>query len=371
MKKFVLAFDSFKGTMSSEEVSAVVAESILKVLPQAEIVSLPLADGGEGLVRACLSIMGGKAVTARVSGLFGEPVDAEYALLPDGGAAVEMAACAGLPLAGQRRDPLRASTFGVGELLTDTAKRGAEYILLGLGGSATNDGGIGMAAALGWQFLDAQGNALPPLAENLPLIETILPPENPFPIPVRAACDVDNPLCGEQGATRIFGPQKGVCGALLDLLDGGLMNLAEKLLPFAGDLCSLPGAGAAGGLGAGAAAFLNAPLTPGVELILDAAHFDELIADADLLFVGEGRMDGQSLRGKAPVGAAKRAQRLGVPCIALCGALGENIAAVYECGIQAAFAAVRGECTLQTIKETCRQDMAALAEAVIRTLLIC
>ncbi|MBQ3108427.1 MAG: glycerate kinase [Clostridia bacterium] len=370
MKKFVPAFDSFKGTMSSKEVADIVAASIRKLLPDAEVCSLPLADGGEGLVRACLSIMGGQPVSAQVQGPFGELMDAEYGLLPDGGAVIEMAACAGLPLVGDRRDPLHASTYGVGQLLQAAAERGAKYILLGLGGSATNDGGIGMAAALGWQFLDKNGNTLPPLAENLDKIAKVLPPQEPFPLPVRAACDVNNPLCGAQGATRIFGPQKGVTEELLPLLDDGLANLAKALLPLGKDVKDRPGAGAAGGLGAGAMAFLNAELTPGIELILDAARFDELLEGADLLFVGEGRMDGQSLRGKAPIGAAKRAQARGIPCIALCGSLGDEIEKVYEQGITAAFAAVTGECSMESIKKTCRGDMAALSEAVLRTLLI-
>lgn len=371
MNKFVLAFDSFKGTLSAQEVCDIVEASILSLLPDAEIKKLPLADGGEGLVHACLSILGGKPITAKVQGPFGEPVEAEYALLPDGGAVIEMAACAGLPLVKGRLDPLHASTYGVGQLILHAKEQGAKYILLGLGGSATNDGGIGMAAALGWHFLNAAGEELLPLAENLGAIQRVLPPTQPVCIPVRAACDVDNPLCGEHGATYVFGPQKGVRGETLSRLDTGLETLAAALLRATGkDVSQLSGAGAAGGLGAGAAAFLNAELTPGIELILDAAHFDALLEGTDLLFTGEGRMDGQSLCGKAPIGAAKRAQKNGVPCIALCGSLGPGIQAVYDHGIRAAFASVKGACSMDEIEKTCRADLAALTEAVLRTLLI-
>ncbi len=368
MKKILLAPDSFKGTMSAETVAALFEKAAARVVPQAECIRIPLADGGEGLVDAFLRLYGGRRVTVSVTGPLGRPADASYVLLPSGTAVMEMAACSGLPLMGDRRDPLNATTYGVGELLRDAANRGVRQVLLGLGGSATNDCGAGMAAALGWRFLDGNGQELPPLAGRLAEVRRIVPPETPLPLTVTAACDVENPLLGDHGATAVFGPQKGVTGETRPLLEEGLSRLGTLLEALTGQkIRTRPGAGAAGGLGAGVLGFLGGTLRPGITLMLDAAGFDQLLEGADLVLTGEGRIDGQTAGGKVPVGVARRCKARGVPCIALCGSIGSGVEAVYEQGITAVFSAVRGPCTLNEIRETCEEDLLLLAENVLRT----
>jgi len=330
--RIILAPDSFKGSFSAEEICRIMEDAIRSVRPDAELLSIPMADGGEGMTAAYLKILGGRRVELRVTGPLGEPVDAFYGMLPDGSAAIEMAAAAGLPLMGSLRDPLRATTRGVGEMLLHALKTGARRILLGLGGSATNDMGCGMAAALGWKFFDAAGE-IEPLAENLLRVERI-EPGTPFPVPVTAACDVQNPLLGERGATAVYGPQKGVTEENYALLEGGLANIARLL-----SLEEMPGAGAAGGLGAGVPAFLQGKLVPGIDMLLDAAKFDELLAQADLVITGEGRMDAQSANGKVPMGVGLRCKKAGVPCIAVCGSLGPGAQAMHAHGVTAMYAA--------------------------------
>lgn len=371
LDKFVLAPDSFKGTLSADQVCDIVESAILRHLPKAHICRLPVADGGEGLVDATRRILGGVRRTAKVRGPFGETVEADYAVLPDGRAVIEMAACAGLPLAQGRLDPMRATTYGVGQLLQEAVRQGAKGVLLGLGGSATNDGGIGMAAALGYRFRDEGGQELEPLALNLKKIARIQPPEKPLGVAVVAACDVDNPLTGPQGAAHTFGRQKGADEQARVWLDEGLMNLGQVIARCLGRAVDgVPGAGAAGGLGAGVLAFVSGQLQPGIELLLDAAHFDQLLEGADLVITGEGRIDWQTAHGKVPCGVANRARRMGVSCIALCGAVGEGVEAVYDQGIDAVFSAVRGACTFEEIKKSCREDLRLLSDAVVRTLLI-
>lgn len=369
MNRFILAPDSFKGTMTATEVCDIWEASILRHIPDARIQRMPVADGGEGMVDAYLRILGGERITAHVSGPFGKPMDADYAILPNGAAVMEMAACAGLPLVGEEKDPLRASTYGVGELLKDAAGRGVTKVLLGLGGSATNDCGIGMAAALGYRFLNSVGSPLEALAINMSSVAHIERPERALNLTVTAACDVDNPLYGPSGATYTYGMQKGAAGETLALLDAGLMNMAAVISRDLGkDIALLPGSGAAGGMGAGVAAFLHGSLTPGIELLLDAAGFEHMLQDADCVLTGEGRIDWQSARGKVPVGIANRAKKYGVPVIALCGSIGEGMEAVYEHGITAVFSAVRTTADFPSIKKTCRDDMRLLCDAVIRLL---
>ncbi len=367
----VLAPDSFKGTLSAEEVCDVWARAIARRLPGAQVRRVPMADGGEGLVEAALGALGGKLRQAQVQGPFGEALQVDYALLPDGRAVVEMACCAGLPLVRGREDPFRASTWGVGQLLTAVRDQGAGGVILGLGGSATNDGGMGMAAALGYEFLDEDGRVLEPLALNLSRVRGIRAPKRGLGIGVVAACDVDNPLTGPKGASQVFGGQKGAGEDDRARLDQGLENLARMIRRDLGqDVAHVPGAGAAGGLGAGVLAFLGGTLRPGIELMLDAAHFDQMLEGADLVLTGEGRMDGQTAHGKTPWGVAGRARKAGVPCIALCGSVGEGVEVVYGAGIDAVFCAARGACTFEEIQKTCRQDMERLTDAVLRTLML-
>lgn len=362
----LLSPDSFKGTLSAREVCEIEARAICDVLPDAHITMLPMADGGEGMVDACLSVFGGERTVCRVTGPDGKPVDAAYALLPDGSAAIEMAAAAGLPLMRGRRDPLHATTYGVGELLRDAQSRGAKRILLGLGGSATNDCGIGMAAALGWRFLNADGAQVVPFAENLGKIAVIVPLGERLKAKVLAACDVDNPLLGEHGATYVFGLQKGVTETIKPQLEADMAHFAAVLKKTFPDFDAVtPGAGAAGGLGAAVVTFLGGMLRPGIDLLLDAANFDELLADADLVITGEGRMDAQSLHGKVSCGVAKRAKRAGKPCIAICGALGDGAEALREVGITAFYAASRGKRTMDELQRTCRKELYEITKTAI------
>lgn len=369
MKRFLLAPDSFKGTMTASEVCDIQRAAILSLLPDAEIAAIPMADGGEGMTAAYLRILGGTRVTATVTGPLGKPVEGFYGLLPDGGAVIEMAAAAGLPFVGDAPDPLCATTYGVGELMQDALLHGANRILLGLGGSATNDGGVGMAAALGWRFYDTSGQRVEPLAKNMERIARIEQPARPFPVPVTAACDVNNPLLGARGATVVFGPQKGVTDETRPLLERGLRQLmytAERT--FGISVCNVPGAGAAGGLGAGVLAFLGGSLVPGIELLLDTARFDERVREVDAVFTGEGRMDRQSAFGKVPMGVGERCKRANVPCIALCGSLGDGAEEMAAHGITAAFSAVRGAADFAQIQQTCREDMYLLTQNVVRLL---
>lgn len=317
MHKYVLIPDSFKGTLSARDFCAVAREAIGRADPGAQVLSIPLADGGEGTVEAFLAACGGRRIDCPCTGPYGGTAPGFYGLLPDGTAVVELAAAAGLPLAGEHLHPADATTYGVGQLLLHAARHGARRLLLGLGGSATNDGGCGAAAALGVEFYDSRGRTFVPTGGTLGDIHRISA-ENLEPLPpVTVLCDVDNPLCGSRGAAAVFGPQKGADPDMVRLLDAGLAHLAAVLRRDTGrDVLDMPGGGAAGGFGAGAAALLNARLRPGVEMLLDAADFPRLAADADLIITGEGRLDSQSLGGKAVIGVARRARELGAPCAA-------------------------------------------------------
>jgi glycerate kinase len=282
---------------------------------------------------------------------------------------MEMAAAAGLPLVEGRRDPLHATTRGVGELLRRAEELGVRRVLLGLGGSCTNDCGIGMAAALGFRFMDASGREVEPLAANLGDIRTIREPERPLSIKVSAACDVDNPLLGPAGATYTFGPQKGADRETLDRLEAGMTSFRQVLTRHYGaSLAETPGTGAAGGMGEAVLRLLGGTLRPGIELLLDAAGFDDLLQGADLVLTGEGRIDRQSAHGKVPMGVGLRCKRAGVPCLALCGSVGPGAEAVYDCGITAIFSAVQGAASFEEIRKTAAGDMAFLTDSVLRML---
>ena len=338
MERYVLVPDSFKGTLGSGEICAILREEILRAKPDAEVVSIPVADGGEGSVDAFLTAVGGQRVRVPCHGPHMEGMTGFYGLLPDGTAVVEMAAAAGLPLAGNRLEPDTATTYGVGELMADAAARGARSIVLGLGGSATNDGGCGAAAALGARFLDGEGNAFLPTGGDLDRIAHIdLSGQRPLPM-ITVMCDIDNPLCGPTGASAVFGPQKGADPEMVRRLDGNLRHLAEVIRRDLGaEILDLPGAGAAGGMGGGAAAFWNGKLRMGIETVLDTVGFDETVRGTRLVITGEGRLDGQSLRGKVISGVAARAGRAGVPVVALVGAVGEGADGIYDLGVCGVF----------------------------------
>jgi glycerate kinase len=371
MKNFIVAPDSFKGTMTASEVCSVIETSILKYIPDALVRKIPMADGGEGMVDAYLNICGGKRVRATVSGPFGSPMEVYYGLLPTNTAVIEMASCAGLPLVEENKNPMLTTTYGVGELILHAANMGVKNIILGLGGSATNDCGLGMAAALGYRFLNQDKMPVKPIGGSMLDVRYIEQPSHLPAVTITAACDVDNPLYGPTGAARVFGKQKGANATMLASLDEGLKNMANIIERDLGvTIRDMPGAGAAGGLGAGVVAFSGGSLSPGIELLLDAADFDAMLKNADLVFTGEGRIDGQSAHGKVPVGVSRRAKKHHVPCIALCGSIGEGTDVLYDYGINALFSAVRGVTDLEEIKKTCHEDMRLLAENVIRTLLI-
>jgi glycerate kinase len=328
-----------------------------------------MADGGEGMVAAYLSVIGGERRVVRVTGPLGEPVDAAYAVLPDGSAVAEMASAAGLPQVGDRKDPLRATTRGVGEIVLDAAAHGCRRLLMGLGGSCTNDCGIGMAAALGYRFLDSSGAEVEPLAMNLGEIARIVDPRHMPDIAITAACDVDNPLVGPDGATYTFGPQKGADAACLARLEEGMCSFARVLeRHFSTPVADCPHGGAAGGMGAAVLTMLRGGLKSGIDALLDAAQFDRLIADADLVVTGEGRIDWQSAHGKVPMGVGLRCKKAGVPCIALCGCVGPRAEEVYDCGITAVFSSLREAAPFEQVRGHSAENLTFLTDSVMRLL---
>ena len=349
MAKYVLIPDSFKGTLSSEDICRIASEEILRLEPEAEICAIPVADGGEGTVDAFLAAVGGTRAEVPCTGPCGQEVMGFYGLLPDGTAVVEMAAAAGLPLAGACRDPEKTTTYGVGQLMAHALSRGAKRLVLGLGGSATNDGGCGAAAALGAEFLDAEGRAFVPTGGTLTQIahirmeglrETLAGAE------VTVMCDIDNPLCGPAGAAAVFGPQKGADAAMVARMDAGLRHLAEMLEKDVGmAVLALAGGGSAGGFGAGAAAFFGGQLRMGIDVVLDLTDFDRKCRGASLVITGEGHLDSQSLRGKTVVGVARRARALGVPAAALVGGCETALDAVYAEGVSGVFPIHPALCT--------------------------
>ena len=374
-RKILVAPDSFKGTLSSAEVCDLVDKGIRSVYPGAHVVKLPVADGGEGTVDAVVQAVGGTKRPLTVKDPYSRDIRAFYAVLPDGRTAVvEMAAASGLPLVGDRRDPSATTSFGTGQLIRAALREGCREIILGLGGSATNDGGVGIAAALGYRFLDRQGREIPPTGGGLASLECIDASQKESLLEscrLRLACDVDNPLCGPQGASLVFGPQKGASPEMASQLDRNLCRLAEIIARDLGkEVLDLPGGGAAGGAGAGLVAFAGATLEPGAKLVLDLVGFNHALQGADLVITGEGRMDAQTLRGKAPLEVIKRAARQGVPVIALVGNIGEGISAVYDIGLTAVFSINRRAVPLQEARRTSREDLIATAQSLTRVLLM-
>lgn len=361
MAKYVLIPDSFKGTLSSENICRIASEEILRLEPEAEICAIPVADGGEGTVDAFLAAVGGTRAEVPCTGPCGQEVMGFYGLLPDGTAVVEMAAAAGLPLAGACRDPEKTTTYGVGQLMAHALSRGAKRLVLGLGGSATNDGGCGAAAALGAEFLDAEGRAFVPTGGTLTQIahirmkglrETLAGAE------VTVMCDIDNPLCGPAGAAAVFGPQKGADAAMVARMDAGLRHLAETLEKDVGmEVLTLAGGGSAGGFGAGAAAFFGGQLRMGIDVVLDLTDFDRKCRGASLVITGEGHLDSQSLRGKTVVGVARRARALGVPAAALVGGCETALDAVYVEGVSGVFPIHPALCTWPQAAARTEEDL--------------
>lgn len=347
--KIIVAPDSFKGSLSALRICQLVTDAAAQVCPGATVLSLPLADGGEGTAEALLQALPGSRRTCSVSGPLGEQISAVYGIF--GGktksgedesngriAIMDMASASGLTLVSEdQRDVLSASTYGTGEMILDALNQGCHHIYIGLGGSATNDGGMGMAAALGVRFLDSDGTPLPAIPKSMPKIEAI-DRSQMDPRLEKAAIiimsDVKNPLLGDTGATYIYGPQKGVTQKQLPLLDSWMAHYIEKVEKATGRrVRHIEGAGAAGGLGAGLLAFTSANIQSGIETVLDLLHFQEHLSDADFVITGEGRMDYQSAYGKVVSGVGLRCKDAGIPCYALVGSIGPGADKLYDYGI--------------------------------------
>ena len=373
MEKILLVPDSFKGTLSSRQVCQVMAGQLRRFFPQAQVKSTPVADGGEGSVEAFLAAAGGERRTRTVTGPFGEPVEAFYGILGDGRTAViEMAACAGLPLAEGRLNPERATTYGVGELLLAAKEAGCTKAILGLGGSCTNDGGAGAAAALGAKFTRADGTAFVPTGGTLGEIAAldVSPVAQALQgMELTAMCDIDNPLYGEAGAAAVFAPQKGADAAMVARLDAGLRHLGQVSARCLGrDFSHLPGAGAAGGLGFGMAAFCGAQLRMGIDAVLDAVGFDSLLPGTDVVFTGEGKIDSQSARGKVVSGVAVRCRKAGVPVVAVVGQIGQGFEEMYQQGLTAVFSINRAAQPFAESRFHAGENLALTMENIARLL---
>lgn len=375
MQNFILVPDSFKGTLSAIEVCNIMKSSIKKLYRDANIISVPVADGGEGTVEAFLYALGGEEKSVWVSDAFNEQkILAHYAMLKDDIAVIEMATCAGLPLVKNRLEPDKTTTFGVGELIIDAVNSGAKKIILGLGGSATNDGGCGMAAALGVKFKDEQEQEFIPTGGTLSQIYKI-DMNNIYSkikdIEFISMCDVDNPLCGKLGASAVFAPQKGADEDMVKSLDEGLAHLAKIIKrDLHIEVKDIKGAGAAGGLGAGSIAFLQSKLTKGIDVILDTIKFDELVSKADIVFTGEGKFDSQSLHGKVVMGVANRSQKYKTPVIVVTGAIGENIQEAYNKGITAIFSINKEPMEFSKSALKSKENMILTMENILRLLKI-
>lgn len=373
MEKILLVPDSFKGTLSSRQVCQVMAGQLRRFFPQAQVKSIPVADGGEGSVEAFLAAAGGERRTRTVTGPFGEPVEAFYGILGDGRTAViEMAACAGLPLAEGRLNPERATTYGVGELLLAAKEAGCTKAILGLGGSCTNDGGVGAAAALGAKFTRADGAAFIPTGGTLGEIAAldVSPVAQALQgMELTAMCDIDNPLYGDAGAAAVFAPQKGADAAMVARLDAGLRHLGQVSARCLGrDFSHLPGAGAAGGLGFGMAAFCGAQLRMGIDAVLDAVGFDSLLPGTDVVFTGEGKIDSQSARGKVVSGVAARCRKAGVPVVAVVGQIGQGFEEMYQQGLTAVFSINRAAQPFAESRFHAGENLALTMENIARLL---
>lgn len=352
MRRIVVAADSFKGSLTSLEVAEAFACGFRRVFPLCEVERVAVADGGEGTVEALVGMLDGEYVELQVADPLLRRVQARYGIVNGGRTAVmEMSAASGLPLlTAQERNPLKTTTYGTGEMIADALGRGCREFLIGIGGSATNDAGVGMLRALGFRFLDVEGAELVGGGEILESIKSI---DDSGVLPslrdaeFRVACDVTNPLYGPEGAAYVFAPQKGADEAMVERLDAGLRNFAEVVKRYNGeDIATLRGAGAAGGVGGGLKALLGARLERGVDMVLEAIHFDDIIKECNLVVTGEGRLDNQTMMGKAPCGVLQAAKRQGVPCVAIGGAI-EKCEELEQSGFAAMFSVTPEDMPLQ------------------------
>lgn len=374
--KIIIAPDSFKGSLTAQEAVQAIRTGILRALPEAECVGVPMSDGGEGTVRSLVDATGGRIVRVSVTDPLGRPTNAEYGILGDERTAViEMAAASGIQYVDETtRNPLTATTYGTGELIKDALDRGVTDIIVGLGGSATNDGGAGMAQALGVRLLDADGMPLPfggaALAE-LSTVDTSGLDPRLAGARIRLASDVTNPLTGARGASVVFGPQKGATADMVERLDAALSHYAAVIREQLGrEIESVPGAGAAGGLGAGFLAFTEASMQSGVDLVVEATGLTSLAKGADYCLTGEGGVDSQTQYGKTPMGVARAVKQASPNCtvVALAGCIGPGADRLYDLGIDAIFGITQGVCTMHDAIDHAADNLSRTAENVARLL---
>ena len=370
--KIVIAPDSYKGSIYASDAARAMEEGVRRVLPDAEVVLVPVADGGDGTLETLVETSGGRIITSDVTGPLGEPVSAQWGAMGDGVTAVaEMARTSGLALVRlEDRDPLNATTYGLGEVILEALEAGYRRFILGIGGSATNDAGAGMAQALGVRLLDADGAALPPggaALANLARIDASGLDPRAAEAHFDVACDVNNPLTGPEGASAVYGPQKGATPAMIEQLDAALANFAQIVRRDLGaDVDGVPGSGAAGGLGGGIMAFLGGRLRPGVDIVLDTVDLASRLDGADLIITGEGCMDFQTVYNKAPIGVARLAGERNIPVIGVSGSLGDGFTDVHEHGIAAAVAITHAPMTLDEATDRVAELIASATEQAVR-----
>jgi len=369
--KIVIAPDSFKGSLTSSQVCAAIEKGVRKAYENADIVSIPIADGGEGTVDALMNVLGGSKIQVWVKDPLFREIKAEYGILEDNTAVIEMASASGLALlTPEERNPMNTTTYGTGELILDALNRGCRNFIIGIGGSATNDGGIGMVAALGAKFYDQEGNTIDLTGAGLLRLHSIDLSRLDKRIQecqFKVFCDVENPLYGPQGATYVYARQKGADDAMIEKLDIGLRRLSEIIEKDLGkQVAFIPGAGAAGGLGAGLLAFLNAKLEKGIDMMMETVNFHEQIKDADLIITGEGRMDKQTGYGKTVYGVIKAAKLQGIPVIGICGSIGDGVEELYSEGLTAVFSIINRPMSLQEAMEETYELLTSTAENIMR-----
>jgi len=371
MKKVVLVPDSFKGTLSSAKICDIIKHKMKEHFPDCEVVSIPVADGGEGSVDCFLAALGGEKIHVTVKDPYFEDMDSFYGIIENGRTAViEMAACAGLPLVEGRKDPRKTTTYGVGQLILDAANRGVKKIIVGLGGSCTNDGGCGAAAAVGVRFYNTEGEHFIPTGGTLHHIEKIDlsgKAEILNGIEIITMCDIDNPMYGPRGAAYVFAPQKGADPETVAFLDEGVKHLAEVIKrDLNKDLADVPGTGAAGAMGAGMMAFFGSKLQMGIETVLDTVNFSSVISDADMVFTGEGKIDSQSIRGKVVIGVAKRAKQQSIPVIVITGGAGQDIDQAYSLGVTSVFTINRLPEDFEVSRHKSEDNLAFTVDNILR-----
>ena len=373
--KIVVAPNAFKGSLTASQAAEAMKTGIRNILPDAEVILVPVADGGDGLVDVAVDALDGKRLSLEVQGPREDTVQADYCVVESQKlVTIEMALASGLALLSpEKKDPMLSSTYGTGELIREALNLNTARINVGIGGSATNDGGIGMAQALGVRFLDASGKELPPVGKSLTAIAAIdisgLDPRLSR-VKIEAVCDVDNPLSGPNGAAHVYAPQKGASPDQVEELDRGLQNLGKRIQEDLGiDVNTMPGAGAAGGLGAGLHAFLGAELCKGIDLIFDLVGLHEKLAGADLALTGEGQIDFQTVFGKAPGGVGAAAKAQGVPCFAIAGSIGNNLGTLHETGINSVFSLCPGPMSLAEAMKLSKENISRVTEQAVRAFL--